>query len=185
MKIAVLCWGSLHWELGCLKVVDDEWHSDGPELPLEFCRLSSKGQDKERVTLVISDQFGKKCVTYWQLHKDENLDIAVTNLACREGCSVARIASIKKGAKSSDNIEKTILSWLDGRSDIDAVIWTNLKSNWEKERKTPFSLKDLEEYLKEQQSRINWEYISRYFRMAPEQTQTEGRRLFVEKFETR
>ena len=43
MKIACLGWGSLIWKSGALPVAG-EWQTDGPSLPVEFCRVSDGGE---------------------------------------------------------------------------------------------------------------------------------------------
>ena len=59
MKIAVLAWGSVVWERGVLEVAA-EFMPNGPDLPVEFCRISGG----ERLTLVIDETFGATCPTY-------------------------------------------------------------------------------------------------------------------------
>lgn len=185
MRIAVLCWGSLYWARGCLKLNSDEWEADGPELPLEFCRISSAGKPNERVTLVINKE-GNVCTTYWQIHKYQNLDDAKENLREREGCkNIERIGSIKKGEKCSEQITKSIHSWLLEKSNIDAVIWTNLESNWSEKRGEDFSIESLRKYLEESKDKSHWEEIVKYFKNAPSQTKTAGRKLFEKEFESR
>jgi hypothetical protein len=48
MKIAVLGWGSLIWQPRELRISLPIWKTDGPELPVEFARVSMDG----RLTLV-------------------------------------------------------------------------------------------------------------------------------------
>lgn len=43
MKIVCLGWGSLVWKSGALPVAG-EWQADGPELPIEFTRVSDGGE---------------------------------------------------------------------------------------------------------------------------------------------
>lgn len=51
MKIVCLGWGSLVWDPKEL-LIDGHWNTDGPLLPIEFCRQSQDG----RLTLVIDPQ---------------------------------------------------------------------------------------------------------------------------------
>src|SRR5271165_377189 len=44
MKIAVLAWGSIVWERGVLEVAAD-FMPNGPNLPVEFCRVSGGTPD--------------------------------------------------------------------------------------------------------------------------------------------
>ncbi|MHB2268110.1 hypothetical protein [Pseudaminobacter salicylatoxidans] len=52
MRIAVLAWGSLVWDRQKLAIADD-FDPSGPQLPVEFCRISGGG----RLTLVIDCGF--------------------------------------------------------------------------------------------------------------------------------
>lgn len=53
MPIAVLGWGSLIWNQGCLNISENEWATDGPKLPLEYARISNGN----RLTLVNKPEF--------------------------------------------------------------------------------------------------------------------------------
>ncbi len=181
MKIVVLCWGSLYWDLRGLELSNERWEEDGPRLPLEFCRISSDG----RATLVINEN-GNICTTYWQIHKYQNLDEAKKNLKKREGCNIECIGSITQDEPCSKPITKSIHSWLLEKPNIDAVIWTNLESNWPQKRGgEDFSIESLRRYLEESKSMSHWEKIEKYFVEAPPQTQTDGRKLFDDEFRSK
>lgn len=80
MRIAVLGWGSLIWCPGQLKI-QTPWHSDGPDLLIEFARISKDG----RLSLVI--HVGAiELKTNWTVMESDELSKAVDNLADREGC---------------------------------------------------------------------------------------------------
>lgn len=79
MKIAVLAWGSLVWDRRNLAIVA-EFRPNGPNLPLEFSRVSSDG----RLTLVIDEIFGVPCATYSAVSACDNLKTAIENLRDRE-----------------------------------------------------------------------------------------------------
>ncbi|MFZ5834983.1 MAG: hypothetical protein ACOY2B_06325 [Pseudomonadota bacterium] len=53
MKITVLAWGSLVWGRRELAIADD-FKSNGPRLPIEFCRVSEDG----RLMMMIDEAFG-------------------------------------------------------------------------------------------------------------------------------
>ena len=78
MKIAVLGWGSLIWDRRNL-CIDGEWHDDGPELPIEFARMSSR----ERLTLVLHKS-AENVQTLWVNSGLDNLKDAISNLKERE-----------------------------------------------------------------------------------------------------
>ena len=78
MEIAFLGWGSLIWDPRNLRT-KGEWKNDGPSLPIEFMRLSSR----RRITLVIYP--GEREVqTLWIKADFEDLDDAIDNLSTRE-----------------------------------------------------------------------------------------------------
>lgn len=79
VKIACLGWGSLIWDPRNLDG-QEEWHRDGPRLPVEFVRQSSNG----RLTLVIFER-ATDVTTLWVEVSKNNLDEAVKNLGEREG----------------------------------------------------------------------------------------------------
>ncbi|MBX3473565.1 MAG: hypothetical protein KF754_04215 [Planctomycetes bacterium] len=130
MRIAVLGWGSISW---CPKQLQFKheaesnntymgWRIDGPELPIEFARVSSDG----RLTLVI--QSGSQTVpVLWAESKCKSLEDARNNLAQREGMKAAT-PGIGVWPANNDRIfsvVETVKSWALDRK-IDAVIWTAL-----------------------------------------------------------
>jgi hypothetical protein len=59
--IVCLGWGSLIWNPKDLPVED--WHGDGPALPVEFARISRGG----RLTLVVADSAAQLPVLWTRL----------------------------------------------------------------------------------------------------------------------
>jgi hypothetical protein len=176
MKIAVICWGSLFWDKGSLKTLG-EWKNDGPELPLEFCRISSPGKSKERVTLVL-DESSKLCVTYWDLMAATDLKSARNNLRDREGTVTDDIHTFTRNQNPLSVVAKQIEIWLTDHPEVDAVVWTGLESNWAQLRKTKFSPEDLVQYLDSKKDSLT--KIKEYFEKAPPQVQTVGREVFTQ-----
>ena len=156
MKIAIIGWGSLIWNPGTLaidkKIGQEGWFSDGPMLPIEFSRISNKG----RLTLVI-DPNGKEVQVLYSISLSGVLFDAISNLAVREGnCDHKEIAFvIIKGRyyPSPKNFQfaEAIKSWIEGKKDIDAVIWTNLPEKlwYENDEKVKIDVErdDLVSYL--------------------------------------
>lgn len=177
MRIAVLGWGSLIWDQGDLNV-EGNWKENGPKLPLEFCRLSSFGDERERVTLVIDEIIGVECNSLWEIMKCNNLDEAKANLQKREGCLASGIHFLNRASQPKRNYEKNIHNFL-SEENLDAVIWTALKSNWADKRKCEYSQTELWNYLNEKKGTLS--YIDEYFTKAPSQVRTNGRITF-EKF---
>ena len=153
-----------------------EWKNDGPELPLEFCRISSPRKSKERVTLVL-DESSKLCVTYWDLMAATDLKSARNNLRDREGTVTDDIHTFTRNQNPLSVVAKQIEIWLADHPEVDAVVWTGLESNWAQLRKTKFSAEDLVQYLESKKDSLT--KIKEYFEKAPPQVQTVGRDVFT------
>ncbi|HEY8657804.1 MAG TPA: hypothetical protein VIL78_02145 [Hanamia sp.] len=138
MKIAILGWGSLIWNPINLQIDTNQenngWLTNGPMLPIEFARISRDG----RLTLVIVPNEVNKIQVFYAFSKFLNLDEAILDLAVREGCGKNKIGYYdKKKKKISDNFtadkfknqRSEIENWTNDQ-DVDAVIWTNLSSNF-------------------------------------------------------
>ncbi len=145
MKIAILAWGSLIWDPRTIKYNKSVgWVPNGPKLPIEFARISGDG----RLTLVIKEG----CVevqTYYGISLYSEIDEAVLDLALREGCPKKRIGCVVKSNKFdlNNSIQSAIFSWL-SINEFDAVIWTDLKSNFLDKLGFAFSETDALNYLK-------------------------------------
>lgn len=177
MKIAVLGWGSLIWnpkrESVALNLGDNKWFSDGPELPVEFARIS---RDK-RLTLVLFPA-REKVPVLWAMMAPNNLDEAIDNLREVEGIpafSKDRIGyvNLQFGEQRSSvvaHIADEIRRWAYVKK-VEAVIWTDLPPKFEKETGTKFTEENVISYLN------NLPYDSKkkaeeYIRMAPRQIRT-------------
>ena len=179
MKIAILGWGSLICQPKDL-AFDKEfgWKEDGPTLPIEFVRISKDG----RLTLVITKN-GTKVPVLYALSNYQNVEEAILNLAVREGSGRRSIGSYDKTKNEFSSkvfFEQNILDWIKDK-DIDAVIWTNLKENWDIKNEKDEIIRQIEpnkriEYLKELKgntSVLAEEYISK----TPKQINTKYRKL--------
>jgi hypothetical protein len=114
-----LGWGSLVWDPGVLRCVGD-WQTDGPQLPLEFSRVSRDG----RLTLVLTPG-ADPVPTLWCALNYNSGEAAQAALAGREGAGVHAIGlwpgpSPRHGTGSAE-----IAQWSKERG-FDAVIWTAL-----------------------------------------------------------
>lgn len=175
MKIAVICWGSVFWDKGSLKTLGT-WKNDGPELPLEFCRISSPGRSKERVTLALNES-SAMCVTYWDVIAASDLKTARNNLRDREGAVTDDIETFMRGQNPLSASAVQIDKWLVNHPEIEAVVWTGLASNWSKIRGVNFSTEDLVKYLDAKKGSMAKTKES--FDKAPAQIQTVGREVFM------
>ncbi len=134
MRIAVIGWGSLVWCSGCLQI-KSKWYADGPELPIEFARISEDG----RLTLVIYSGPPEHPTpvqrTYWALSALDEMQASRQNLHLREGKpGMKYIVSVTREGIEEGTIEPNtsnrIRAWLQSRKDVDAAIWTGLDTKW-------------------------------------------------------
>jgi hypothetical protein len=150
MKIAVLGWGSLIWNLGVLKIAGD-WMAGGPILPIEFSRISKNG----RLTLAVDENDGTDVVTRYAFSAVPELAAAIDNLKEREGAPNRNrigFVDILHGsvgdctAKQHSEVCQRIHNWA-VRRQLDAVIWTALGPNFFEKRREAFSVDAALRYL--------------------------------------
>ncbi len=172
MKIVFLGWGSLIW-CPCDLKIRGKWHRDGPYLPVEFARISENG----RLTIVLYPNADRVQVL-WVYAKVNNLDEAIESLCEREETTQCKIGFIsiredKSRCQVVPEILDEIRSWATKKR-LDAVIWTDLHSNFEKEIKKELNENNVIEYLislkgeKQQKAR-------KYIEKAPPQIMTRMR----------
>lgn len=174
MRIIFLGWGSLIWCPRDLQIRGD-WHRDGPFLPVEFARVSGDG----RLTLVLYPNADRVQVL-WAYAKVNNLNEAVKNLCQREETEQYRIGfdSIKEGKNRCQivpEILNEIRNWAKKKK-LDAVLWTDLPSNFKKKRKKEFNENNVIEYLKNLQGEKQ-QKAREYIEKAPQQITTRMRRI--------
>lgn len=179
MKIAILGWGSLIWQPKELKFdTNVGWKENGPVLPIEFARISKDG----RLTLVITPN-GTEVPTLYSVSSFDSLDLAVLNLAVREGSGRKSIGYYDKSKDEFSPIDfsfkENIKNWIQ-TTDFDTVIWTNLpvKLNLEnvtKTEKDPDGRIDYLQNLKGFESALAEEYI----RNTPKQIATKYRNQII------
>lgn len=177
MKIVILGWGSLVWDPRELPH-NGPWKNDGPELPIEFSRISSDC----RLTLVIDGDNGTLCKTLYTLSLRTSLPDAVNDLMMREGTIEKRIGFYNHHSQECSlshfpeqvDIRDVLSTWCD-RYGIDGVVWTALQSNFDDQISEEFSVERAITYLKglpKTARKIALEYIQK----APEQIDTPLRR---------
>jgi hypothetical protein len=146
VKIAILGWGSLLWD--CHKEFDDqheEWRFDGPNLKLEFSRVSESRSNV--LTLVIDPTNGKSCRVAYAFSKRKSPDDAICDLRCREGTAIENIgffcADGSRKYTRDTHVLEDVRTWATEKN-IDFVTWTNLESNFEKKssNKMQFSVQN-------------------------------------------
>jgi hypothetical protein len=179
MNIAILGWGSLIWCPGGLRI-RTRWHEDGPSLPIEFARISRD----DRLTLVIQPGAADQ-PTYWAFSELTDLNDARRNLKIRERCNSEDIHHVLRNGVSQGaippGIAQTIATWASQQTDVDAVVWTGLRSNWRERRGTDFSIADATEFLlaleaARDRTKAVYDRAREYVTHAPPRIDTEVRR---------
>lgn len=137
MKIAILGWGSLLWdERPEFDKQHEEWKFDGPNLKIEFSRVSKTRNGA--LTLVLDTKNGKACQVAYALSKRKSPDDAICDVRSREGTTLKNVgfyfADNSRRQAREELVLKTIQDWASEKK-IDAVIWTDLGSNFQKENK--------------------------------------------------
>lgn len=170
MRIAYLGWGSLIWDPRTLSFAG-KWFDDGPLLPIEFCRQSNDG----RITLVLVPGVSE-VRALWSLSTLKTVEEAIQDLAMREGIEDKNIAvsvGVWRAEVDAGPPFPSIQTWAK-RQELDAVVWTNLKSRLGGTVKTP-SIQEILAHLRGlpvPQRRVAEEYV----RKAPLQIDTAYRR---------
>jgi hypothetical protein len=153
--IVYLAWGSLFWSPEDLPI--NNWIYSDLKLPLEYSRISDQG--KGRLTLVIDNKNGTNNRIWYAKVNINNIDNAISRLKKREKTTLENIAYInlknnKKRIKNTpDNVAKNIEKWAK-INNIDAIIWTDLKSNWEEIMHTKYTLKKAYKYFNQSDLQI-------------------------------
>ena len=177
MEIAILGWGSLIWDPRNLKT-EGLWNSDGPDLPIEFARISSSS----KLTLVLH-QKAENIQTLWIKSSNKDIDCAIANLQDREGTLRSKIGfvSIPDGTSNCQVIPEfldRISTWTEEKK-LDATIWTDLPSNFEEKTCKDFSDDNVVIYLRDL-NEDNLKKAEEYIRRTPRQVITKIR-IRVEK----
>lgn len=169
MRIACIGWGSLIWDKRELNV-DDNWKTDGPNLPVEFARQSNNG----RMTLVICE--AKTVRTLWTTFNTNILDDAIDSLRKREQTTIQNIHSIStKGIVTG--VPAIISEWLVQKG-LDAAIWTGLRPKFNNADGVKPTLKEVIEYLKKLNGTA-LQNAKEYIQRTPSQIETEYRSQIV------
>ncbi len=177
MRIATLGWGSLVWNPRDL-VYYGPWKNDGPEIKLEFSRISRDS----RLTLVIDPENGKSCKTLYTLSPRTEIIDTVNDLLEREGTIPKRIGYYDHRHQESsipvfrDQVDITdiLVDWCETQK-IDGVVWTALPPNFREEIGSLFSVERAVEFLKGL-AKTTRKNALEYIRKAPDQIDTPLRR---------
>ncbi len=165
MKIAMLGWGSLIWRPGTLPMAT-EWEKGGPPLPLEFSRISrSRGG---ALTVVIDPVNGVHRPARFAKSPRSDVGAAIEDLRAREHADMESIGYVdlerrRQNCRVHPEGAQAIGQWAIKNS-FDAVIWTDLPSNFVEKRGNDFSVAEAIRYLmslKEPNAGMAREYLLR------------------------
>jgi hypothetical protein len=148
MKIVILGWGSLVWDQGDIPL-KTEWKIGGPELPIEFSRVSDRR--KGALTLVIDPDNGENVPTRFAISKRTEIEDAICDVRTREETVVERIGYINlvDGSQRCNiypEASHAIRAWA-SKNSVDGVVWTDLPSNFVEKFNVQFSVKEAVRYL--------------------------------------
>ncbi|MGE0713687.1 MAG: hypothetical protein AB7T09_37285 [Planctomycetota bacterium] len=131
-----------------------EWVREGPDLPIEFSRVSG-GRRNRALTLVIDRAHGQQNRVWYIRSARRDPRDAACDLRVREGTTTENIGLVclrqklvQPGRDGDRDTSRTIEHWAQ-ENEIDAVTWTDLRSNFkDKElRKRSFSVEVAIEHL--------------------------------------
>lgn len=171
--IAVIAWGSLIWDLESLRMhVHGGWrHRAGPQLPLEFSRVSAKRKRALAVCVDLMD--GVPCDTSVILSKRTTIAEARSDLARRERAPDGFIGAYCTQTNRSwgrPQVAFKVAQWCHAAGCAGAV-WTDLHSNFPVETGHKFDLETGYLHLKALADDALDEAV-RYIQLAPESTST-------------
>lgn len=163
--IAILGWGSLLWDARPdFDQLHGAWQHDGPMLKIEFSRISMTRSGA--LTLVLDARDGADIQVAYALSLRSSLSLAIEDLRKREGTSNANVGYVRPNGegKSRDGYTKSrIAAWAKAKN-FNAVVWTDLQSNFLEKTGNPFSVDAAMEYiqgLSEEGRRAASDYIDR------------------------
>ena len=177
-RTAILGWGSLLWDGSpAFDEQHGDWQLDGPQLPLEFSRVSQRRNGA--LTLVIDAAHGVPCRVAHAVSRRPDPEAAITDLRNREGTNQSHIGFLladgtRMRARDAHACE-VIRNWARVKG-YDAVVWTDLPANFQEQWGEPFRAESALEYLLSLEPEARTE-AARYVRRAPPFVDTPLRRL--------
>jgi len=177
-RIALLGWGSLIWDTRFPEFdkYRGPWLADGPRITVEFSRVSESRDGA--LTLVIDPDHGTACSVQYAWSKRQRLEDAVCDLRCREGTTWKNIGFVlADGSRYQARHEATldaICEWSRAKG-IGAVVWTDLRPNFEDQSGTAFTVDSATRYLQSLDS-AGKAKAAEYVWRAPEYVNTPLRR---------
>lgn len=176
MKIAIIGWGSLIWgNSPQFDATIGPWATDGPVLPLEFCRISQTR--KGALVLVIDPELGTQVPALYTLSTRTDPDDALADLQAREKTTMNNIGFVDLLAGEQrgrfGEVIATITTWAQA-NDIQVALWTDLASNFKSKKSVDFSHEAALKHLKGLSKSGRREAV-KYIVKAPAQVDTQFR----------
>lgn len=141
-QIVILGWGSLLWDFH--RDFDEQhetWAPDGPELKIEFSRVSQSRRGA--LTLVIDSTNGTGCRVAYARSKRKDPEDAICDLRSREGTTRSNIgvffADGSRRQSRDSSAFQSIDTWARTKK-FDVVVWTDLGSNFSRACGKPFTV---------------------------------------------
>jgi hypothetical protein len=166
-KIAILAYGSLIWSPRNLKLKGD-WQYGGPELPVEFCRITQDG----RLVLTVTEE-AEPQPTFFAQSAYTDMDKAIANVAQREGCHI-------HGVCRSDTEKPRFRNWLE-EVGFDYALYCSLPVNFQERRQEKLSGSAARRYL-DTLDEIAFERAREYIVNAPPEIITPVRQYLLEHY---
>ncbi len=184
-EIRILGWDSLLWEpeetsdktshqrQERYPTEHDEWERLGPNLPLEFSRISRSRNGA--LTLVIDRDHGSPVEVWSARSRRSTLEDAIKDLTEREKAESEQQIGFVDCASGThrgrdEGICKAIEDWAKSRGAV-AVIWADFEPNFERRTKRPWSIEHALDYIRSLRDDARAE-ARKYIRAAPELVRT-------------
>jgi len=170
LRIALIAWGSLVYDPGDLPV-GSAWRSDGPLLPVEFCRQSRD----QRITLVLTPGM-PPVTTLWATLAVQDLEEARQLLADREARpkkGSTKIVGFWSPSAAAGTYTEEIGSWAQAHG-LDAAVWTSLGPRFHDVDGRIPTVDEVVAHLRSQTGQKR-ETAERYVRCVPAQVRTQYR----------
>jgi hypothetical protein len=162
-----------------------QWHSDGPELAIEFARHSAR----DRITLVtVPPDSADPIPVLWAYMDCPDIGAAQTALARREldndnpsqAWTDRNIATWAKGAVPSSATAQKIATWASAKR-LDGAVWTALPPKFGGQERVP-TRDEVIRFLEQLQKSKRQAAAEEYIRNAPPKIQTKYRAAIESQF---
>lgn len=163
MKIACLGWGSLIWKPEELPIAG-AWNQDGPQLPIEFCRIGDGG---ELATALCINAVPVPVM--WAELTSRTVSDACQSLRKREAIPDEREDGVGM-LTDPQHTPGPLAQWAQARG-LDAVIWTALPPRYQRVEGLIPSCNEAIAYLSGLSGKVA-EHAYDYIRRVPEQIAT-------------